>query len=637
MFLSVLVAVGCGGGSNGAAPDGGFDSATPPDGAAETSTEGGASCGGSSAGILDPARAIDWSQVGVGGIPARTTACATLDAASYGNGTTDATSAIQAALQACPAEQAVVLSAGKFLVATTVSVPAHVTLRGAGADQTILDAHGTSAGVVQLGATNGPTGGTTTAINGGATAGSTSLTLADPSGITAGMYLVVSELNDPTYVSIHGGEGDCTWCDGFWNGTRARGQIVKVTSVSGSSVGIAPGLYSGYANTPLAAPFSATESAGVEDLQVYANNTGYTADFYMSGCAGCWVKGVEGNYTDGDFVEVHWGYHDEIRDSYCSNSYRHTPGTTDSDVFIASKTSATLVENNIVERGHVSIMLNWGAAGNVVAYNYTEGEFDSGATNAVFGGISMHGAHPQFNLLEGNVVPAIVPDEIWGSSSHDTAFRNWVRGVNVVCQPTSGRATVDCSSPIDPFQQSRAMDIGHLSTSWNFVGNVVGSSEQNALMENYGTPQPMMHVGLLAYPATRSYDATTYDWTFGYGESSDDGTSGDGCDGSTVTPCHGTQAMTTAFMHGNLDVADGQVTWAPSVTHDLPCSMYLTGKPAWWGALPFPATGPEVTGGTGPSGASYGNAAEACFESIGGVDGGGGSPHTFNAKKCYGS
>ena len=49
------------------------------------------------------------------------------------------------------------------------------------------------------------------------------------------------------------------------------------------------------------------------------------------------------------------------------------PGEHDSDIQIALKTSASLIENNIIERTHIAIMLEWGAAGNVISYNYTNG------------------------------------------------------------------------------------------------------------------------------------------------------------------------------------------------------------------------------------------------------------------------
>ena len=44
---------------------------------------------------------------------------------------------------------------------------------------------------------------------------------------------------------------------------------------------------------------------------------------------------------------------------------------------------------------------------------------------------------------------------------------------------------------------------------------------------------PVTIVKLLKYPATRIYDSSVYNYTFGYGEESDDG-SGDGCDESST-------------------------------------------------------------------------------------------------------
>src|SRR4029077_14459095 len=65
--------------------------------------------------VLPPERRTTWNPGIPGGIPARTTLCAKLDAASSGNGAVDATARIQAAIDACPACQVVQLSAGDFL------------------------------------------------------------------------------------------------------------------------------------------------------------------------------------------------------------------------------------------------------------------------------------------------------------------------------------------------------------------------------------------------------------------------------------------------------------------------------------------------------------------------------------------
>lgn len=576
--------------------------------------------------ILTSTQAINWSNSGVGGIPARTTNCASL--------TSSATlSQINSALSSCPSGETVYLAAGTYSINGSINIPSNVTLRGAGANQTILNATGTGGGDVVSMGTGGPSY-NPVSITGGATNGSTSLTLSSAAGITTSSYLVITETNNPAFVNSTGSEGACTWCDGSWtsNGSLARGQIVQVTAVSGSTVTISPGLYGAYTQNPVAVPFNmAVQYAGVEDLQVYSNNTGYDASFGMSECAYCWIKGVESNYTDGDQAEVYWGYRDEIRDSYFSNAYLHTPGTHDSCIQIALKTSATLVENNIVERGHESVILEWGAAGNVISYNYTEGEFDNSSTSVVIGGIDFHGAHPQYNLLEGNMVTEIYGDSVWGTSSQMTAYRNWVVGTNMICTPYSGRGTIACGT--QGFQAARAMDMSYLTTLNNYVGNVVGSKQMQSLIA-YGD-DTMGQVASVEYPATRSYDADAYGWSFGYGEASDDG-SGTGCDGTTG-PCHLAGTSATDFITGNYNNIGAAVSWA-AATLTLPASFYLTSKPSWWGSIPFPATGPDVTGGNGPGGHSYGNPAYQCFVNVmHGTDGGAGGPYSFNANTCYGN
>jgi hypothetical protein len=578
---------------------------------------------------LNSGQAIDWSQSGVGGIPERTKSCANLSPGT-------SLAQINAALASCPPGETVNLAEGRYSVAGTIHVPSNVTLRGAGADRTVLDAVGKGFQyVVSLG--SGSVAYIPVRITGGATAGSTNIQVASLAGISVGKYLVIAETNNPLYVTSAGSAGVCRWCDGDWShtGSFSRGQIVAVTAVNENTVRIVPGLYSAYTGFPFAVSFTMSASyAGVEDLQVNANNNGYDANFGLSACAFCWLKGVEANFTDGDYAEVFWGYRDEIRDSYFSNAFTHLPGLHDADVHIGYKTSASLIENNIFERAHRSIELNWGAAGNVVAYNFTTGEYDTRARNFVLGGIFFHGAHPQFNLLEGNVLTQIQQDATWGSSSHTTVFRNWVAGTNRYCTPGVGREVVSCSKADAryAFQAARAIEMTYLSTHNNFVGNVVGSSSMQSLIGYY---HPLAQKAVIEYPAVRSYDTVAYGWSFGYGRMSDDG-SGDGCSGGEP-PCHIGGTSATHFRHGNYNNIGGSTDWVVGVSHELPASFYLSGRPAWWGSLAFPAIGPDVKGGGGPGGHSDGNPAGRCYlQTMGGARAVTGKPLLFNAASCYG-
>ena len=92
-------------------------------------------------GILDTSRATDWTKAGIpGGIPNRTTVCATVSPSNDTTGATD-TITINNAIHGCGSNQVVQLSAGTFYSnGITFGIPAvnNVTLRGAGPDKTTI-------------------------------------------------------------------------------------------------------------------------------------------------------------------------------------------------------------------------------------------------------------------------------------------------------------------------------------------------------------------------------------------------------------------------------------------------------------------------------------------------------------------
>ena len=84
--------------------------------------------------LLPADRATTWNPGIPGGVPARSTVCATLSPPSG-----DAAAAVQAAINACPAGQVVQLSSGTFTINSgIIFLNKGVTLRGAGANLTTL-------------------------------------------------------------------------------------------------------------------------------------------------------------------------------------------------------------------------------------------------------------------------------------------------------------------------------------------------------------------------------------------------------------------------------------------------------------------------------------------------------------------
>src|SRR5216110_2454958 len=93
--------------------------------------------------IIPSNRRINWDPGIPGGIPNRTTIFANVRNAPYsavGDDVHDDTSAIQSALNACPANQVVYIPAGTYRVSSVLRIPGSITVRGDGPGKTIIDA-----------------------------------------------------------------------------------------------------------------------------------------------------------------------------------------------------------------------------------------------------------------------------------------------------------------------------------------------------------------------------------------------------------------------------------------------------------------------------------------------------------------
>src|ERR1700730_13055113 len=86
--------------------------------------------------IIPPDRDFAWNpgMMSKGGIPSRTTVCATLSPSGG-----DDSAAIQAQLDSCPSEQVVMLNPGTFIVNNYLLIHSPITVRGSGTGATILN------------------------------------------------------------------------------------------------------------------------------------------------------------------------------------------------------------------------------------------------------------------------------------------------------------------------------------------------------------------------------------------------------------------------------------------------------------------------------------------------------------------
>jgi hypothetical protein len=654
-------------------------------------------------GIIDPSRAVDWSRAGVpGGVPNRTTQCGPTIAAYGTSSNPGSATTINKAIAACPAGQFVSLGAGTFYIDADImnALPytSNVTLRGQGANSTfIIFSPGTSGNCQGMGAAICLTGSNNSANNednvcdwiAGYSVGANVITLANcgsttPAigalgGLHVGSVITLDQLDEATdtgtiwncavtNVCATANQGGGARTDGTCSGgtcIRSQQQQMTVTGISGSNVSISPGVYmpnwrSGqkpqawFANTTVT-------GVGVENLSIDNTNSGEGHGIVLLNCNQCWVKGVRSLVANRSHVELAVCSHCVVRDSYFYQNVNHSSVSYGIEL---GSTSDSLIENNISQQVTDSAPSCTGACeGNVMAYNLG---IDSTYTSPGWFQASyyQHSSGDALNLWEGNIGTGYSADSVHGTHQFETLFRNYFIGTQA-----AGCDGVACNSqtvPIHLFAGSRY---------FNIVGNVLGQSGYHA------------HYQCNAFSiASCSVSGATVIFNTGY-------TGGDGTPNPSI-PHYCTSISCSAFSYYDPQVTNYLMRWAnydvvnastqfnsaevPTTlasfsngvpaSQILPTSFYLSAKPMWWGSLPYPAIGPDVSAGnvgncTSGSLATFApalatsssqcgggsftasvvgghantNPAMNCYLNVmGGPADGTGSALTFNASTCYG-
>ncbi len=570
-------------------------------------------------GILDPARAIDWSQAGVvGGIPNRTTICATLPPFA-------SAAEINSAIQACPSGQVVYIPAGTYTLSEGIDFNGknNVTLRGAGADKTYLNflsgsrCRGMGANICVAASDNSyyvESPRYTANWTAGYAKGTTQITLSHTTGLSVGMVIVLDQLNDPAdtgavFACDTGGVCADQGPAGGAQPNRAQQQFTKVSAIAGNLVTISPGLYmpnwrasqSPHAWWGNSSGFSSGN--GVEDLSVdnTFNTSGNRSDIYLIWCYDCWVKNVRDLNSDRNHVWLYESAHCTVRDSYFYGTRHAASQSYGVESYMGSD---NLVENNIFHHIAGPLMVGGSASGLVEAYNYAFDDYYAASANWMQGSNYAHAAGTEYILHEGNEGPGFTADVIHGTHHFITAFRNYFIGWE------TGKTA-----------QTVPVNLYSFTRFFNIIGNVLGRSGYHT---NYESVTPSF-----TSPETS---------IFRLGDS-----------GNLPASFEDPLVKSTLLRWGNYDTVNGTSRFLASEvpsglsqfsnpvpsTNDLPASLYLSAKPSWWPtAIPWPSIGPDVTGGnvSGVGGHVYKIPARVCFETTSRTNG----VLNFNANNCYG-
>lgn len=380
--------------------------------------------------------------------------------------------------------------------------------------------------------------------------GATTITVSNTTGLPAvGHMLVLDQLNDNVWVDDDIQEG-CTYC-GRNSGERSQAQYVFLESVSGNDLTISPGLYmENYrsAMAPQVWGWTADDNKmiGLEDLIITNTSGSGVYSVYISQAHNCWVKGVAFHGIRTAAIATSQVKNIEARqiallsgESAESQSYG----------VIWYMASDCLLVDSISHSVTGTMNYSPQAEGCVVSYNYiTNNIYDP--SNWDIAGLASHDGHVCMNLAEGNWVNKMFYDSIHGSASHNTDFRNYYHGHQV-----------------DRVNNTIAYAAQQFVLSNNVVANILGTA-------GYHTFRAVTNL------ATFSPHFSDSVYRFGEGDAAD----GDPYD---------TRVYPSTITHGNWEASTETIVWDAGIAdHDYPDSYYLTAKPAFFGAIPWPPYDP---------------------------------------------
>jgi hypothetical protein len=612
-------------------------------------------------GIIAPSRAANWANVGAaggnpqtGGLPSDSwPACATTACTALTTPANVTATNINTAIAGAPAHTYIQLPAGTFTMSTGLvwQTKTGVELRGAGSNSTLLifagdnGCSGVSADVCFEDSSTNYQGGPSNVANwtAGYSLGATTISLSSVPNLSVGQPIILDQVDDSSdsgdiYICLTTNTCSYAGSGGFSRPgppSRAQSQMVTVTQCdgnstpghacsSGTNITISPGLYmpnwNAHPGTSLPQAWwssSPSSMVGIRNVSMdhTASNPADGVSFFN--CINCWDSGTRSIMTPTGSNETHVLVWNSPRVTVQNNYFYQTGSTPNVRYGVAlSLTSDTLVQNNIFEQVEAPVPLNGSCSGCVVAYNFD--------VNSVFTpsawleqGEFLHSVSDNV-LFEGNEGAGIYSDNAHGTHHFITVFRTAANGY----QQNLGALPTGSTEPLQ---------LDAFSRFYNVIGNVWGSP---ALPDNkYETVEPSTPTGteiyVVGYGNSVPNDSNTPRTLMLWGNY------------SIVTQSSDSPAN-SGIRFVSSEVPSAITNFANPVpsNDNLPASFYISSQPSWWSSsIPWPAIGPDVTGGNagicngGTNKAAYVTGTSQCPGST--VSTIGGHINAIPAMNCY--
>lgn len=557
-------------------------------------------------GFLPADRSTTWNpgMMGVGGIPTRSTICATVNP---GGGTSDDTIRIQAAINVCPIGQVVQLAAGTFLIngGNYLVINKGITLRGAGPGRTTLaKTDGAKPFQSEVGAKPSPlilvgpsmfsSTDNVTDVHGSANLtadavkGTYAVKVNDIAGFRPGQIVLLDEASGAEWQTDPQGRGQ-VWAAPDWRVVwqkhkpsvqfvddfapealpmtpqsagswfsrpdRPTAEIKQIASITGTTITFTTPIHISYRASHAAqlSMYSRPHvmNAGVEDMKLTGGDAG---NLRFNWAAQSWAKNIDNTVWHDEGFAIHSSFRIELREFYVHDAAWAQPGGGGYAISLSAGSSEVLIENGIAVRANKVIAARSAGAGTVVAYNYMDMSYINTQSSWIESGLNAsHMVGPHHVLFEGNYGHNADSDNTHGNSVYLTFFRNHLRGIRAPFDNQAGGRIDDAAQSRNGPQ--RAAGLMAFSYWMTFAGNVLG--------------------------APGKMDGWVYETSFTGGKP---GIWMLGWDAVSPYPTDA-KVPATAIRHGNFDYLTNSVKWDPAIAdHALPDSLYLSGKPAFFNA-----------------------------------------------------
>lgn len=299
-----------------------------------------------------------------------------------------------------------------------------IVLRGAGYDSTQLrfNLSGQEVNLININGTISAAD--TTQLTAPGNRQSTTIIVNNAASFHAGDWIVLT-MDDQAYTTS-------AWAYG------SLSQTMQVQNVSGNNITFSSPLRFNYAltNKPAIRKIVPRNNVGIECLKIQRLDatSGQSSNIAFDRAVNCWVNGIESDTTNFAHVEINHASNVEVTNSYFHDAFAYGGNGQAYGVLLQFGSNECKVEANYFRHLRHSMLLQAGANGNVLSYNYSVNPFwtEPNLPDSSAGDIVLHGNWPFMNLAEGNFIRNIVIDDSHGKNgTFNTFLRNRAEGYGI--------------------------------------------------------------------------------------------------------------------------------------------------------------------------------------------------------------